>query len=1089
MPGEWHNRMEAMFPKERRECGFRTYGGGPIMRANRKTDVFLSNDRCLEIQHSKISRKEVESRARDWDVFGKTLIWLVDGNTPDVCIESLSTGHFFISFDLDWKHASFASVYEHILLEHDGRYFKIPLAQIKSNMVVIKQWKTAEEVVDILCSNPRHLWDEWVDDNFVRNRLVVHQQGAGNGKTYGIWKSIVTNGDKNHFVVITKQHSAKHVIYHELCEQAKRGEFHIENMVDPQWAQKPKHYVVKYTHKTSLRSCVVVIGTIDSFVYNVTTANKSQACGVFVGMLQNIIENGCTKLNSFGNMRFGAESVLCNGKAELWIDEVQDLPPVYFHAIVKIMHQTGMDVHVVGDVLQSLDSTVNFLTEAMVAELPNIDVVVDTPKNDNRRIQVAGMHDVINRVIRFDRYALPEISVSSVDPSTQQQHPDQPPPVEIIDTPPKRNDNDEAYINLIMNKVQYEVATHGYTPEDFLFIFPMIKGNSLVGELESRLNEFWISAFQDPTYAASAKSSYWKTYDHTAYTQYAYLHKHEDGTVINLSDSEHLSRLVTIKTSKGDGRNVVFVIDCTESALKCMTNQERNLVYESYLHVALTRAKRKLYVTLSQSVQDDISNRFRFMCSDNSSIPTIPFKIRVSDIMDHLDRDAFQATLLDDNERITELGKQVDSQETTTDGSSTDLVDWKYHCIRFSLCFFYTYMNLVNTTQNDARSQFTTLIRKIRNLDVRTYTVRGFYKFLKPYSRLESGDLPHLPLLNLSTTTAYQDYCTHIENRIRTVQKHLKTNTDAVNELQVYDMIVFRYMIDLYQKKSYSEITPVNLYDLTHFFVHHQTTTKERDLIEQATMMRGISDACIQSIVTNAKEDVHWNVNKSVWLRGYNPGTVSFGHQQGYPFVGYDSNTVYHMYLTTDMNEMNRMNVVFKIVLERFLLRNTSSEEDRVRYHGKAIVTYILVLKKATYLKLDWDWDCERNADITNFIKHAMLAFYEPYHKRVFEYLRHVIASEEWSGEGSNTPFAYAHDKIHEEGSKMRRPPPKHMLDALNEIDMRWKRRQKDAVRAITRDQTKFCDLVREHLEIAVNKHLGVDSDANNYTDDEHDFF
>jgi hypothetical protein len=928
-----------------------------------------------------------------------------------------------------------------------------------------------------------------VDDIFVRNRLLVHQQGAGNGKTYGIWKSIVTNGDKNHFVVITKQHSAKHVMYHELCEQAKRGEFHIENMVDPQWAQKQKHYVVKYTHKTSLRSCVVVIGTIDSFVYNVTTAAnaKSQACGVFVGMLQNIIENGCNKLNSFGNMRFGAESVLCNGKAELWIDEVQDLPPIYFRAIVKIMHQTGMDVHVVGDVLQSLDSTVNFLTEAMVTELPNIDVVVDTPKNDNRRIQVAGMHDVINRVIRFDRYALPEISVSSVDPSTQLQHPDQPPPVEIIDTPEWKET--EAYINLIMNKVRYEVTTHRYTPEDFLFIFPMMKGNSLVGELESRLNEFWISTFQDPTYAASAKSSYWKTYDHTTYTQYAYLHKHEEGTVINLSDSEHLSRLVTIKTSKGDGRNVVFVIDCTESALKCMTNQERNLVYESYLHVALTRAKRKLYVTLSQSIQDDISDRFRFMCARDSSIPTIPFKIRVSDIMDHVDRDAFQATLLDDNnERIVELGKQVDSQETTTDGSSTDLVDWKYHCIRFSLCFFYTYMTLVNTTQNDARSQFTTLIRKLRHLDVQTHTVRDFYKFLKKYTQTplkrDVEELPHLPLLNLSNITAYQDHCTHIENRIRTVQKHLKTNTDAVDELQVYDMIVFRYMIDLYQKKIHSDITPVNLYDLTHFFVHQ--TTKERDLIEQATMMRGISDACIQYIVTNTKEDVHWNVNKSVWLRGYTYGSLSFGHQQGYPFVGYDSNTVYHMYLTIDMSAMNRWDVVFKIILERFLLRNTSSEEDRERYHGKSIVTYILVLKKATYLKLDWDWDRERNADITNFIKHAMLAFYEPYHKRVFEYLCHVIASEEWSGEGSSTPFAYAHDKLNKEGGKMRKPPSKHVLDALNEIDMRWKRRQKDEVRAITRDQTKFCDLVREHLEIAVNKHLGVCPDTDTDDDDNH---
>ena len=39
--------------------------------------------------------------------------------------------------------------------------------------------------------------------------LGVYQQGAGNGKTYGIWKSITENIDRKTYIIVTKQHSAK----------------------------------------------------------------------------------------------------------------------------------------------------------------------------------------------------------------------------------------------------------------------------------------------------------------------------------------------------------------------------------------------------------------------------------------------------------------------------------------------------------------------------------------------------------------------------------------------------------------------------------------------------------------------------------------------------------------------------------------------------------------------------------------------------------------------------------------------------------------------------------------------------------------
>jgi ATP-dependent exoDNAse (exonuclease V) beta subunit len=58
---------------------------------------------------------------------------------------------------------------------------------------------------------------------------------------------------------------------------------------------------------------------------------------------------------------------------------------------------------------------------------------------------------------------------------------------------------------------------------------------------------------------------YWnKKNKNDTFIRYAIFHKSEEGSSIQLSESEEATRLVSIHTSKGDGRNVVFVIGLTE---------------------------------------------------------------------------------------------------------------------------------------------------------------------------------------------------------------------------------------------------------------------------------------------------------------------------------------------------------------------------------------------------------------------------------------------------------------------------------------------------------------------------------------------
>ena len=71
------------------------------------------------------------------------------------------------------------------------------------------------------------------------------------------------------------------------------------------------------------------------------------------------------------------------------------------------------------------------------------------------------------------------------------------------------------------------------------------------------------------------------------YVQYVYLHKHTEGKVINTNDSVNATRIMSIRSSKGDGRKVVFILGVTEDSLKRVSNKEKGLVYESHLHVGI----------------------------------------------------------------------------------------------------------------------------------------------------------------------------------------------------------------------------------------------------------------------------------------------------------------------------------------------------------------------------------------------------------------------------------------------------------------------------------------------------------------------
>ena len=59
------------------------------------------------------------------------------------------------------------------------------------------------------------------------------------------------------------------------------------------------------------------------------------------------------------------------------------------------------------------------------------------------------------------------------------------------------------------------------------------------------------------------------------------------------------------------------------------------------------------------------------------------------------------------------------------------------------------------------------------------------------------------------------------------------------------------------------------------------------------------------------------------------------------------------------MSTLNFWDIMIEILLERFLIYNPNNKEDIKKFKDKKIITYLFLLDKNSYIKLEWDWDKE----------------------------------------------------------------------------------------------------------------------------------
>lgn len=499
--------------------------------------------------------------------------------------------------------------------------------------------------------------------------LTIKQQGAGNGKTYELnmrmFDANVMNKYKNVFM-LTKQHSAKSTIKSTLLkvEDAflKDGyldDYNYSRHTDECIIGGSKYYRIKYNLDN--KSKMIIIATIDSLTYRLADhANDQNYLNIINHWVSDVVTNNL--LTASDGINYGNTNIKIDSNTLIILDESQDLDPLYAHALIRIASTFGCDLYIVGDLLQSLAYEHNSLNYFMSIDFEeqkrlNMNVIVDDYSNVCRRFKNSYLRDFVNSVVPFEKFGLPPIKLNEVisnDPSSLQF-------IEIPNTL-------DLYLRTkpIMEQYIREVELNGREPKDFLMIFTIVKTLEYPEYLNDLINQYWSNKYK--------KSS----------NRYSYFHRGQEGTSINLDESVKATRIVSIHSSKGDGRPCVFVCSISEIELICM-DPTKQLRYESLLHVALTRQEEKLFICYTDKmITDDVGRRFSNYVSDakpSKFIPNLKLNLNYKASLGRL--------LIENNFRdirddiIDHTSYQYDSSEVT----NNKIIDMGHHHIRYGAMF------------------------------------------------------------------------------------------------------------------------------------------------------------------------------------------------------------------------------------------------------------------------------------------------------------------------------------------------------------------------------------------------------------------
>jgi hypothetical protein len=941
---EWHREWQSNF--ENTEITFKKIDK---QIKDRRADVLLNN-KILEFQYSPIDIDKVNDRKNDYLLHGKHIYWIIYGGNS-IKTTKISCNRIYLEFISDfWKYKSFLN-YEIIFIDINSEIYKIYPNQVKSNMIDVELPFNKDEFINFIK-------DGKLFDNIfqLQCNLYIKQQGAGNGKTYGIIQRLLDKSFIHYkcIIMVAKQHSAVHIIYNEFKQQVEDGFLKgIELVKEPEYINK-KH-VIKYIHEKVEKQ--IIIGTLDSFMWPLGNINHTEL-DKFEGIVNSIID-GYIQENS---TCFKYAEKLCKLNKEMCLicDEFQDNPEIYIKAIIKIMRSKYIDSYIVGDLLQSISFNENAFTFVNVNDFQNINTIKDPSTNICRRFCDPSLVNFVNEMVPFEKYNLPKITPWKIVELNENN-------VIVFEGKIMYGSEDDydlsKEVETILAFYIIEVEKYNRKPNDFLILTPFTTKNPLIVAVETAINEYWV-----------------KKYGSDHFERFAVFHKSETGTAINLQESEDKTRIVSIHTSKGDGRPVVFVIGLTENALLKFSGEKNNLIFDSMIHVSITRMKERLYIRVENNGDSIYQKISKYLYNNNMELTlepyiNIPKKIRWSSIVKNLTtNEHFQ--LLSENIIIPSFNSE-----------SKQNIDMYHHNIRYASMLISFYLAIVDNSPE--KQQISAILLNFDGIH-ESITWQNYYKNLKENKlcvfKISNKGKDYLFYYNVIV-----DFIKNIKNKIKS--KNL--------ELCPLECIILYYMISVKTDGVYADISINELYNIIDIYnksfnvdlpghtnckcrIHFKKNSincdskrieeMQRYLLTHYEKINTINN--VYSLFMKKNPNIKWNINHTITFNGNTP---DFHIYKKFQTIGYDDKNVWIIYIKPQFNELNYNEFVIDSIYNTFFIKNLKipiddnkkTLLDYEKYGNKQIVSIVFTSECNDYYSFSWD-----NLDLMKYVSNSLINNY-----------------------------------------------------------------------------------------------------------------
>lgn len=985
---------------------------------SRRADIVEGNI-VIELQHSPIKKDEVNARNRDYISYGfDNVLWIVDGNET-ILLESISSDTL-LTFKHKWMFSSFMNC-EKLYISLSNYIYTINPKDVTDNCVKALKQLEKDFILDL--KNEESKQSLRLQSCHPQSVIKLIQRGPGNGKTYEAIELI--NADdlsyKDVFIYLTKQHSAVTVLKEELVKHIKNGTLKSidETRADEVHTPNNKQYKIKF--ESQGRNREVIIGTVDSFMYALNSNGRIPGGDYFEGLVKSISDG-----NLCGDIKYAQTKITLSQKSIVIVDETQDLNENYANALCSIANKTHIDIYAIGDLLQSIwfeSNAFSLLMKSSTIKGIQIDKTSTPAKNIVRRFHNSQFPSILNRIIRFKQFGLPEIS--GICPGDCGYKHDDIYPVKTFKCSDRDDQDIEITIDHILTGVNESINLYNCDPEDFLFLFPVMTGNRLAKRLEVALHQLWIKRFDSIQNLDQIKSQYWRTElktqsDH----KFCFLHTSDDNQPIDLEESLNASRIQSIHSAKGSGRPVVFLLKFFEKELTKFDTELGCLKYESLVNVALTRQMQMLYIGLNDE-QDDIRNRCEeiFKVYDPLKIKRCPnYKFTPKDLVEYISPNRERS------DSLLQLTTPYEDFEHVQieDNNSKINMNWEHHTLRFSIFQYYLLSKIGNEDNqiNNRSSQLHTILDKITELTPTGYDHKQYFKVLKEYSNV-------IPLLQFGAQNRHTEQLYIVSRYIKHIQDKIKNRKPYLPDLCPLETIIFLHMVEInsFYFKMSGYISTMDVYRIIQYwkrgFKNHtveynclcktefkecytDTDTGNRSKliidnymkIERGnSLYKQYKDKCLALCGNNLMYNISHNVN-------YSDDFFSMETAR-HLFMGYSDTCIIIPIIKPSLSQINYSQVMIEAIFTAFIMLNIKrclclcpkdckKCKDYDKYGNKDKVYICLFsLEHSDVLVQCLTKDDINSIDLKADIKSYMLDTYLGFHSTVFKWYTEIRNSSD----------------------------------------------------------------------------------------------